>query len=191
MGTVIWNGEKLKAFGRTGRDCTGAMMTRVRRDKQLGFTVIELVVVMGILATLMAMTTINLLGLQRRNHLSTSVSTLVTDFYLQRQRSMDGATQGRNSADSYGVRFESDRYILFHGNSYSENDPDNVSMPYAAPMSMSSTTFPNSVVVFAKGSGQIVGFTAGQNTLTLTNTSSNEQVTLSWNQYGTITSVLP
>ncbi len=156
-----------------------------------GFTLIEVIVVLGVLATLMSVATINVLRLQRHTHIQTTITTLATDLYEQRQRAMTGDTQGRSTQDSYGVHFETDRYVLFHGSSYSAASPDNVSIQIPDPIQMSSTTFPSSDVIFLKGSGQISGYSQTTNTVTLTNTTNSEAVTLVFNAYGTIISDLP
>lgn len=156
-----------------------------------GFTLIEVIVVLGVLVTLMAFATVNVLQLQRHTHIQTTVTTLVADIYEQRQRSMTGDTQGRSSADMYGVYFQTGDYVLFHGSSYSAVDPDNVTIPIESPIQMSGTTFPGATLIFAAGSGEIVGFSPTGNTISLTNTTNSESIVLSFNAYGTITSDLP
>ncbi len=159
--------------------------------KKQGFTLIELIVVLGVAATLMAFASSNLLNFQRHTHIATTISTFVTDWYAQRQRAMIGDTQGRSSTDSYGIYFQTGQYTLFHGATYNANATDNIVIPFESPIQVSSTTIPSSTVVFTKGSGEVVGYVSTQNSMTLTNTSSNEQVTIVFNQYGTITSNLP
>lgn len=161
------------------------------RALNAGFTLIEVIVVLGVLATLMAFASVNVLQLQRHTHIQTTVSTLVADLYEQRQRSMTGDTQGRSTTDSYGIYFQTNSYILFHGTSYSVASPDNVTIPIVNPIEMSSTTFAGSTILFTKGSGEISGYSASNNTLTLTNTSNSENVVITLNKYGTITSTLP
>jgi prepilin-type N-terminal cleavage/methylation domain-containing protein len=159
--------------------------------KNQGFTLIELIVVMGIVGTLAAFMTTNLMGFQRHTHIATTISTVLADWYAQRSRSMIGDTQGRSSADAYGIYFQTGRYTLFHGASYNPSSPDNVVIPLESPVQVSSTTLPGSTVIFTKGSGEVTGYSGSQNTISFTNSSSNEVVTLTFNQYGTITSDLP
>lgn len=156
-----------------------------------GFTLIEVIVVLGVLATLMSFATINVLQLQRHTHVQTTITALATDLYEQRQRAMTGDTQGRLTSDSYGVYFQTSSYVLFHGSSYVASSPDNITVPIASPIQMSATTFSGSSVIFAKGSGEIIGYSSSANTVTFTNTSNSESVVVALNKYGTITSDLP
>ncbi len=156
-----------------------------------GFTLIEVIVVLGVLATLMAFASINVLQLQRHTHVQTVVTTLATDLYEQRQKSMTGDTQGRATSDSYGIFFETDRYVLFHGTSYATASADNVAIAVPSPIQISGTSLPGSTIIFTKGSGEISGFSSGASSITLANTANTEQVTLTLNKYGTIISDLP
>lgn len=156
-----------------------------------GFTLIEVIVVLGVLATLMVFASVNVLQLQRHTHVQTTVTQLAADLYEQRQRAMSGDTQGRSTIDSYGVYFRSSSYVLFHGATYSAVSADNVTIPIQSPIQMSSTTFANSQVIFLKGSGEISGYSPNANSVTLTNTTNSEAVQIVLNKYGTITSDLP
>lgn len=161
------------------------------QNRANGFTLIEVIVVLGVLATLMSFATVNVLQLQRHTHVQTTVTALATDLYEQRQRAMVGDTQGRSTSDSYGIYFQTNSYVLYHGSSYSAASPDNVTIPIDSPIEMSSTTFTGSSVLFTKGSGEISGYSSSANTVTLTNTTNSEAVVLTLNKYGTITSNLP
>lgn len=156
-----------------------------------GFTLIEVIVVLGVLATLMAFASINVLQLQRHTHVQTVMAMLAADLYEQRQKSMTGDTQGRGVTDTYGIFFETTQYVLFHGNSYATASADNVVISVPAPIQVSGTTLSGSTIVFAKGSGEVSGYALGADSITLANTANTEQVTLKVNRYGTITSDLP
>ncbi len=158
------------------------------RDFSNGFTLVEVLVVGGIIAVLLALGSSNILNFQRRSHLRTTTSTFIADLNRQRFRAMSGDTQGRSTIDSYGVYLGTNTYVLFHGTTYSAGNSDNVTIPFESPVTLQSTTFPGSTVIFTKGSGEISGFNPAQNTITLLNTSSNETLTITLNQYGTITS---
>lgn len=132
-------------------------------QKRKGFTIIELVVVLGIFATITAIGYIRSVDIARRAPITATVDTFIADLRGVQTQAMIGASQG-----SYGISLPS----------------------YPAPANITiSTTFPGSVIEFTKGSGDIAGFTAGNNTVTITQTLSGEHKTLTINHYGAVTSV--
>lgn len=131
-------------------------------DRQ-GFTIIELIVALGIFATLTAIGYIRSVDIERRAPIGATVDTLIADLRGMQTKAMTGAYQ----------------------NSYTISIPS-----YPAPANISiSTTFPGSVIEFVKGSGDIAGFIAGENTVTITQTLTGESKTISINRYGAVTSV--
>lgn len=157
--------------------------------QRAGFTIVELAVVLGILATILGIATINLTTIQHKTYLSTTVDTVVADIDKQRIKAMIGETEGRADHDRYGVYFEIDRYTLFHGSSYSPAELSNAVVMLDNNMNFSATTFSQSQVVFNGVSGEINNFVAGNNTVTLLNTVTNEQKTITINRYGVITAI--
>lgn len=132
-------------------------------QKRKGFTIIELVVALGIFATITAIGYIRSVDIARRAPITATVDTFIADLRGVQTQAMIGASQG-----SYGISLPS----------------------YPAPANITiSTTFPGSVIEFTKGSGDIAGFTAGNNTVTITQTLSGENKTLTINHYGAVTSV--
>jgi len=152
-----------------------------------GFTIPELLIVIGILAILFGLTTPNLFKFRQRSVLNTTVDTLVSDLKSQQNKAMVGDTEGRATADYYGVRFEASQYILFHGSSYSPLDATNFNIDLDPTLSFSSITFPSSNAIFATGNGELVGFVSGSDTVTLTDSTNGDQKIIQINIYGAIT----
>ncbi len=155
-----------------------------------GFTLIEMMVVLGVLGTLIAFSSVNLVGYQGKNLLQTTLSTVVGDIQNQRLKSLNGDTQGQVTTNSYGVYIQSSSYTLFRGTTYVAGASGNIVIPVAAPMTLS-TTFPSSQFVYSKGTGEIASFNSAQNTITVRNSTTNEQIVITFNRYGTIISGLP
>lgn len=155
---------------------------------QRGVTLVELLLVMGIIATLFGITTINLLNARVGVSNSASTSVLISDIKSQQVKSMNGDTEGRGIPDSYGVNIQSNRYVLFHGISYLASDTANFNVPNDSGYTLTST-FPNNTIVFASMSGEIVGFVNGANSITTTNDSTGRSKTIQINKYGVITNV--
>lgn len=149
-----------------------------------------MMVVLGVLGTLIAFSSVNLVGYQGKNLLQTTLSTVVADIQNQRLKSMNGDTQGNVSTDAYGVYIQQSSYTLFRGTTYAAGTSGNVVIPVVAPMVLS-TTFPSNQFVYSKGTGEIASFNSAQNTITVRNSTTNEQIVITFNRYGTIISGLP
>ena len=154
-----------------------------------GFTLIELLVVMGILAVLFTYGSINLLSLQNKTYLNSNLITLVSDIQRQQQKSMLGETFGGANTFNFGIYFEPSQYTLFQGTVFSPSDPTNLIIPLERNIQLSSITFPSSLLVFTKGSGEVVGFVAGSNSVQLRDAMTGDQKTITFNKYGVITSI--
>ncbi len=154
-----------------------------------GFTLIELLVVITISSILFALIAFNLAGIQDRTAHRAGVNTIISDLKLQQIKAMTGSTEGRSASDNYGIYFMTDRYVLFHGNSYSASEPTNFTIELPENIRIQSTAFPGNSVLFSKVSGEVAGFTSGNNTIVIRETNLNSDKTITINRYGVITSV--
>lgn len=155
---------------------------------QKAFTLVELLVVMGIIALLASLSTVTLLNSQNRASSSATIDSLITDVGQQQLKAMVG-DQTINNTSATGVHFQADSYTLFQGAAYSAGDPGNFVVTLPSVLQFSSINLPSSEILFASVSGEIVGYSSSNNTLTLTNSSANRQETITINKYGVITSV--
>ena len=153
-----------------------------------GFTFIELIVVMGIIATIATVATLSLTTVQHKTYLAASVHTVIADLRKQQIRAMVADTTGGGAAEPYGIFFESNQYILFRGTAYNAADPENaVVLLTNANIQMSGTTFTGAQVVFTPLSGEVDSFVNGQDSITITNTVTNESQTIVINKLGIVT----
>ena len=159
------------------------------KNSQGGFTITELMVVIGIITTLLGLTAINLLGSRNKASLASTIDPLVADIKQHQIKAMVGDTEGQATAYSFGVRFETTRYILFRGTTYSSTDSANFTVDLDNSVNFENITFSTAQIVFAQGSGEINGFTSGSNTVKVRNIRSNDQKTITINRYGVITSI--
>ena len=160
-----------------------------KTNSQGGFSLIELMVVMTIGAVLFSMVAFNLLGLQANTSQQSSINSLISDIKSQQFMAMNGVTEGRNESDNYGIYFMQDEYVLFHGDSYNSMESTNFSIELPSDVEIQSTTFPNNSVIFTQISGELSGFTPGNNTIIVREKNINKQVVITLNKYGVITSV--
>ncbi len=134
-----------------------------KHRKQQGFTLIELGIVLAIMAIMLTLAVVSLSGVQQQAYSGKSLEILISDIKLQQTKAMNGASDDGNTY-RYGIHFETDTYTLFQGDTYTPSDSRNFTVTLDGQLTFSSVTFPNSQIVFEKGSGEIVGFTAGNNT---------------------------
>ena len=161
----------------------------LNKDSNKGFTLIELLVVITINSILFAIIAFNLSGIQNSTSHNAGVNTIISDLKLQQIKAMTGATEGRSANDNYGIYFMTDRYILFHGSAYSAAEPTNFTIELPENIRVQSTAFHGNSVLFSKVSGEISGFTSGNNTIVIRETNLNSDKTITINRYGVITSV--
>lgn len=153
------------------------------------FTLIEVMLVVAIVAILVALAATNLTGFQNATYLENTTTTVVDDLKQQQLKAMTGDTEGRGTLSPYGIKFETTRYVLFYGLTYSSTDTSNVPVNFDNNIQLSSTTLPQGIIIFQKGSGEVYNFISGSNTITLRNTNTNQQKTITINKYGTIITV--
>lgn len=158
-------------------------------NQNKGFTLIELLVVITIASILMGVVGFNFIRLQNTTSRRTIVNTLVSDLKLQQVKAMSGSTEGRTESDNYGAYFLADQYVLFHGDSYDENDTSNFPIELPENIEIASTTLPGNTIIFTKLSGEFMNFTNGSNTITVREINNNTEQTLTINRYGVITAV--
>lgn len=145
-----------------------------------GFTLPEVVIVIGIMLTMLGIGTLALVRAQNQNYLSSTLDSFIADLREQQIKAMVGETEGSGSAASYGIHFEGTSYTLFRG-SYGTGNLV-VTLP---PTVQITTTFGNSRILFAQANGEV----GGTGTITFFNTANNEQKIVTVNRYGVITSV--
>lgn len=151
-----------------------------------GFTLPEMVISIFVLLTLVSLITINLSYTQRRATINTAATQLVTDLKEQQIKAMSGDTEGRSSADNYGIYFQTANYVLFHGSSYNASDSANTVISLD-----SSQQFQNSgkTVLFNRVTGEVAGYNASSDTITLEDIPSGDEKVIEYNRYGVVTSV--
>jgi len=155
---------------------------------QAGLTLIELLLVIGILSVLFGIAFVSITNIRIITGNSSANVVLASDLKTQQIKAMTGDTEGRGVPDNYGIKILPNNYVLFHGQNYNNSDTSNFTVAIDSGYTLS-TTFPNSTILFASESGQLVGYVPGQNSITITSTPSGQIKTIQLNAYGTITSI--
>lgn len=127
-------------------------MHNIFKFKKTGFTLIELLLVMAIFAIIASFSVINLVKPQISSALNSTTTTLISDLKEQQIKSMVGDSEGTASSQRHGIRFETDRYILYRGN-YSPSESSNFTVNLDPSLRFSSLPS-GQEVTFAKRSGE-------------------------------------
>ena len=157
--------------------------------KKLGFTLIEIIIVFGIIATLSGIIIISISSRHRGASLDSTLNQVIADFQSQQTKAMTGFTQEAVDSDSYGIYFQTNQYTLFKGASYTAGDPTNAVYANPVDLMFSDIYLPTPSVVFTRGSGEVAGYSPGENSVTVRQETSAETKTFSFNRYGIIISV--
>lgn len=154
-----------------------------------GFTLIELGVVVTTIAILLSIITINLTSLQQHSYMDTTLETLLSDIKNQQLKSMLGDTEGEAAHEEFGIYFEADRYTLFRGTTYDSDDPFNFTITLPESIEFTNIQFPSALLIFEKGSGEVIGHTESTDSIALRNITTNETKTITVNLYGVFTGI--
>ena len=151
-----------------------------------GFTLVEVVVVVGLMLFTLGFITQTLFRGQRRTSFTEAADLLVRDMREQQISVMQGDTFNDHVLSDYSIRFESDRYILFPGSVYLNTNPNNRIVLLEPTTRFSSITFPGGILTFARGSGDVRSYTASTSSVTVTDNDTNSQKIISVNEHGVV-----
>ena len=154
--------------------------------KQKGLALIEVIIVIGILAIFSTVTGFSLIRSRNVVSLDSTISSLIDNIRSQQLQSMNGYDQGGVQTPYYGIYFETNRYTLFHTQTYQSGDTNNFVVNLEPNTTFVTIDFPQSQIVFASTSGEINNFNNSQNFITVQNSNSNEQKTLYFNRFGVV-----
>lgn len=151
---------------------------------QKGFTLIELMVTIGIFGILIGISTISLSNIQRTSSLSSEVNRLIPDLKEQQVKAMSGDTENSGVVSDYGIHFDSASYTLFRS-TYVAGNADNFVISLSPNITVN-TSLTGGEMVFQKGSGEVA---AGASTVVFTDTTTGRTQTVTINKLGVVTGV--
>ncbi len=137
-----------------------------------GFTLVELLVVMGIFTVLAGLGLFVSMGFYRSYSYSTQTGLLVSALQRSRSRSMNNI-----NATLHGVHVDATTYTMFQGATYAPADPNNEASVFASGV----TSLTSADVIFTQLSGSL---TSGP--LTMVITDGIHTSTISFNNEGRI-----
>ncbi len=154
---------------------TSSIINHKSSASQRGFTIIELLVVMGIGSILLGLTTISLLNVQHNTSVAAAQESLIADLKSQQSKAMNGSKNGGN----FGVHFSTpsnNTYTLFQGTDFAHQTSTTVVTIDDG------ITYSGSDVVFTAVSGEI-----SPSTITVTSTGGSGTKQIVMNKFGVVT----
>lgn len=151
-----------------------------------GFTLIEILLVMGIMAALAGITGLSLSGLYSKADLNSTQDVLTSQLKSQQLKAMAGYTSGAGQPTAQGIYFEAGQYTLFSGDSFNPDDPQNIALPAGQNISLSTSNLTDGVLVFLPGGGEVASWQPGA-AITISDTNTGEQRSLQLNLMGAVT----
>lgn len=142
-----------------------------------GFTLIEITIVLGIIAILFSISSLNLTNSIPKNSLNDSMSLLISNI---KQQQLSAITDD----NSYGIYFGTIKYTLFKGDSYNANDTGNYDV-FLDNINISSSST-GSVIIFLHDTGQIQNLQNPENIITLVQNNIQQSKSITINKYGII-----
>ncbi|MDQ5951116.1 MAG: hypothetical protein QG639_393 [Patescibacteria group bacterium] len=162
------------------------MATKVTAQLNIGFTLVELLVVLGLFTVVFTLSNVSLSSMIARSSSQEFTQTLISDLSRQQNRAMTGEAAS-GSATSYGVRLTENSYTLFDGEVFSESSATNIRVQLPVDVQFENISLPQQQIVFQEDSGEISDFVAGQSSWDMRNTTTNTTQTFQVNRLGVIT----
>lgn len=144
----------------------------LRKVTTFGFTFVEVILVIGILGIIVGLA----IPLYQSFQISSQLDDLTQEVVQTLRRAQQKAMASEDFSD-FGVHFESQRFVLFKGNSYNPADPLNEVVNLPSVLSIS----PATDIVFSALKG-----TVAISTLLTIQTRNNETSTININEFGVV-----
>lgn len=155
-------------------------------QKQLGMTLVELLVVMSLFVVVFAFSSVSLSGLIPKTNTQEYTETLISDFKRQQMQAIQGRVSSGGSSSPYGIYLNGAEYILFEGSSYNSAESTNIVTSLPLDMQFINVTLPAQQIVFQPVSGEIQDYDQNNDTFTLQNTNNGLEVQFEINQLGVL-----
>lgn len=149
-----------------------------------GFTYIELIVVMGIVALLSTLVTVVSMSAMTRSQVHAQIDLLLSDVAYQQQLAANRVISSEEN-QHYGVYFYEDGYILFEGEVYEPDKSTNQHVELPIGMKITSINLPQQQLAFSEKTGFVMNWQASQSGIIVTSPL-GKTTALTINRYGVI-----
>lgn len=151
-----------------------------------GFTLVEIIVVFGLVLTFMFLVSGSLFSGQRFTSLSEEALGLMRIIRQVQFAAMQGKTATGGEIVDYSIRFETDRYIVFPGVVYDSGNAGNIVYALPQTMQFDNVEFPDQTLTFARVSGSVRDYAEIADSVELTDTSIARSIEVRVNRFGTV-----
>ncbi len=153
-------------------------------DRIAAFTYLELMLVMGIFAVLLSISVLSIGPVLSKTNIVSQAQVLLADCATTQLKSMRREQGAASQVTPFGIHFDSNKYTLFQGATYSANDAENFVVNLSSDLRFSSISLPGSNVLFERGSGDVIGYSAAASSVVMTQSGTGKSVIISFNRYG-------
>lgn len=152
--------------------------------REEGFTLLELLVTMGVFFLIIGLTTFNLAHAQRSTTVQTAAEQFISDVRNQQIKSMSGSDTATFTGSNYGIHVDSNKYTLFHEPYSTDTTKFIVNLDS---VNIIKSGFNNKDIIFLQPSGELEFFDpVNENKVVIQNANGTEKETLLFNKYGVI-----
>lgn len=159
-------------------------MNNIKNLNQKGFTLLELLVTMGVFFLIIGLTTMNLAHAQRSSSVQSSTEQFISDVRNQQIKSMSGSGTATFTSSNYGIHVDGNKYTLFHEPYSTDTTKFIVNLDS---INIIKSGFTGKDIIFLQPSGELEFFDlVNENKITIQNANGTEKQTLKFNKYGVI-----
>jgi len=156
------------------------------KEQKTGLTLIEMMIVIGILAILFSLGAIVFNSFVKGDQIDSGVKKVISCLNEARAKTLAGYSLGGESALNFGVHFEENAYTLFGGSVFDSQDQTNQRFSLDEGLIFNQIELSSGNIIFEKITGQVVGFDGDQNFVILKSRDSSQERRVTINKLGTI-----
>lgn len=131
-----------------------------------GFTLIELIVSMGIFTIIMGFSFVAYLNIQKSSDLANQTTQLVSSIRQAQALAISGQTLDSSTSVPVGIHFEEHSYTIFIGATYSQANDSNIITNLPSQITLN-YTLPTANLLFTANAGDVNSFDPTKNTVTI------------------------
>jgi len=159
-----------------------------RKRDLLGFTLIEILVVIGIISTIFMLSTLAVLNIQKTQLLENNAWAVVSLLRQAQNQALNGVSVDGANQTNFGVHFDSStgEYILFRGDNFNPGDSYNFVQNLPSGLSFNLTLPSGNNVVFNKITGRVGNYNNLRHFIRIRDDNTGNEITIDFNQQGAV-----